>query len=718
MQPDDQAKTFEINTHGKAGRTVGPGYLLSGVYLIKAKLGQGGMGCVFSAEHQLLKKDVAVKLIFLDQINEQSWRRFELEGRTIAKMEHPAIVKIYDMAISDDCPFYAMDLLDGIPLSELTQQKKVTPQEIFEIFKSLAEGFAYAHGKGVIHRDIKPSNVMLVANGKGALMPKILDFGIAKLTDKSSAQSQSQTKTGLIVGSPLYMSPEQAQGEMCDERSDIYSLGCTLFEILSGHPPFKGASAMQTMMMHQEAAVPRIGRDFYGGEVPPGTDTLLAKMLAKNKGQRYQSMTQVVHDLERLIAGRPVGAASQQTIEQGESIDGMPALSSSGGSRWMIPAAASLATIIIGCGAIAYYFSSGAHKHTAPRPVPNKTRVDRSDIDYAPPLPAEENFKGANFYKDNSLNYSEVLHPLQSKEIKELMAVKEIRVLRKYGGNPMAIAFQFPQVEIGRVGNAAQIVAARGFVVRKLDHRIGFAMTALDHAPAVFYPHVVSLLPRDTFSFIDLCGPKETVMVKSKFSDEDTALVPQKFGEILKIAATWPSLRNIMLENISMKAVDLGTILSPCKMLERIELRAVSDIEDESLSKSTALRTLISFVAVGGTVAPKTLCAIADNGHLITVNLNGQSLTAQVADALAQSPKLSSIELHEKFNVDATIIERLSASKSLVQVALLDAPLRPEMLISLAKIKRKWKLVVRRDPCNESVVASLSTQNVQFENGE
>lgn len=292
---------------GVSARVLKPGDLIGGSYELKSLLGKGGMGYVFCAEHIMIQHQYALKLLAPEQLNETSRRRFETEGKAIANLNHPNIVKVYNMGLDrGDCPFYVMDLLDGRALSDGLDQG-IGFDTCLDIFIQIASGLAYAHGKGIVHRDVKPSNIILLDEGSGRPHVKIVDFGIAKLLPSASLQTQSQTAIGEVFGSPLYMSPEQGQGLSVDHRSDIYSLGCTLFEILCGRPPFRGPNAMATVLMHQTEPPPSILLLRPDKNMPESIDLLLSKMMAKRLEDRYQSMQEVIHDLERLKQGKAIG---------------------------------------------------------------------------------------------------------------------------------------------------------------------------------------------------------------------------------------------------------------------------------------------------------------------------------------------------------------------------------------------------------------------------
>ena len=286
---------------GGGNRAIKPGDIIGGAYILKSLLGHGGMGYVFLAEHNIIKKDYALKIIRPDKLDEFSWKRFEVEGRVIAKLDHPNLVKIYNMGLDQGIyPFYVMDLLPGQSLSDyIKQDAGLSFEQCLDIFRQVAQGLAYSHKKGIVHRDIKPANIILIKeeNDKNVFQAKVVDFGLAKVINPVAGQAI--TTKGQIFGSPLYMSPEQCQGQAVDHRSDIYSLGCALFESIAGEPPFVGANAMQTLMMHTESAMPKLA-DRFSEQPAIAVDSLLAKMTAKEPQDRYQSMDEVAAALERL----------------------------------------------------------------------------------------------------------------------------------------------------------------------------------------------------------------------------------------------------------------------------------------------------------------------------------------------------------------------------------------------------------------------------------
>lgn len=276
-------------------------------YEIISLIGVGGMGYVYRVRHRILQKQYAMKTLSSQHVSEIAWRRLQVEAQAIARMNHPNIVGIHNLGLHEDrLPYYVMDLLDGEALADRLKRGSLTLAQALPIFIEVCKGLGYAHKKGIIHRDIKPGNIILLKepDSSGATV-KIVDFGIAKLSGASDPNNQNLTCIGEVFGSPYYMSPEQCEGKRIDARSDIYSVGCTLFEALVGHPPFKGNNPVQTMVMHQSQEPPSMSAAS-GKNFPDEIEELVATLLAKAPMDRYQSLDKVAEDLQSIAAGREV----------------------------------------------------------------------------------------------------------------------------------------------------------------------------------------------------------------------------------------------------------------------------------------------------------------------------------------------------------------------------------------------------------------------------
>jgi hypothetical protein len=260
-----------------------------GAYEIKNEIGRGGMGIVYKAVQVSLGRDVAIKVLPPQLSLEKEFvSRFFREARSAANLRHPNIVTIHDVGEENDIYYFAMEYLEGGSLEERIQRGGALPLEEAEsIIIQMAGALDYAHKKGIIHRDIKPGNIIIDEEGRAV----ITDFGIAK-----AVYDQKLTRTGMTVGSPEYMSPEQVKGHVIDGRADFYSLGVVLYQMLSGHVPYSGDSAVSIAYQHVNEPIPSI-RDTRP-DLPAYVDGIVKKLLAKNPDERFQSGAEVVRTLE------------------------------------------------------------------------------------------------------------------------------------------------------------------------------------------------------------------------------------------------------------------------------------------------------------------------------------------------------------------------------------------------------------------------------------
>ncbi len=261
------------------------------------------MGVVYQARHQLMNRIVAIKMLRREQTSdEKSLNRFKQEAKAISVLAHPNIVSIYDFGISNQGqPYLVMDFLEGVSLAQEVLACGPLPwQRAVDIFLQAATGLAHAHKNGILHRDIKPCNIILLRADQGAVV-KIVDFGIAKIFDAPDGASQRLTSTGEVLLSPIYMSPEQCIGRQIDIRSDIYSFGCLMYDVLVGIPPFAGATAAETVTQHITSTPPPFSVARPGCSVPTSLESTVLKALQKDPNKRQQSMQELIASLQLLL---------------------------------------------------------------------------------------------------------------------------------------------------------------------------------------------------------------------------------------------------------------------------------------------------------------------------------------------------------------------------------------------------------------------------------
>jgi beta-lactam-binding protein with PASTA domain/predicted Ser/Thr protein kinase len=277
--------------------------LFDGRYRIQRKLGAGGMADVYLAEDQELGRRVAIKILNGRHANDDQFiERFRREAKNAAALNHPSIVSIYDRGEAEDTYYIAMEFLDGRTLKELIVSRGAAPINVaIEYARQILSALRFAHRHGIVHRDIKPHNVLVDAEGR----VKVTDFGIAR------AGTSQMTETGSIVGTAQYLSPEQARGGEVDPRSDLYSLGVVLYELLTGKTPFDGDTPVEIAMKHLSTTPKPPSK--LRPEIPPELDKVVLRALAKNPDERYQSADEMEADLERVTRGAPVSAATAAT---------------------------------------------------------------------------------------------------------------------------------------------------------------------------------------------------------------------------------------------------------------------------------------------------------------------------------------------------------------------------------------------------------------------
>ena len=317
--------------------------LLNNRYALGEMIGTGGMADVYMGDDTRLNRKVAIKVLRRDLARDPSFvARFKKEALAAGGLNHPGIVAVYDSGDENDSPYIVMELISGQTLRQVMQQGLIPQGRALEIIEGILQALEYSHKESIVHRDIKPGNIMITDSGD----IKVMDFGIARATDDIGA---TMTNTWNVIGTAQYLSPEQATGELADGRSDLYSLGCLMYELLTGRPPFTGDTPVSIAYQHVSSPITP------ASQVKPGLSTdidrMLEVVLSKDPNNRYQDASAMLADLQRVIKGEPVTTKIQKIFPRRKLLSAITAVIA--------------AVVLVGAGV---FFSGG---NTALYPVPN-----------------------------------------------------------------------------------------------------------------------------------------------------------------------------------------------------------------------------------------------------------------------------------------------------------------------------------------------------------
>lgn len=298
----------ELNTCPNDGIAISPQpqHQIPNTYEFINVIGKGGMSVIYKARHRLMENVVAIKLLQEKLTQDKStFLRFKQEAKASRKLDHPNVIKVHDFGVLEHgAAFLVMDYVEGTSLSEvLAKEGALSPDRAIPLFIQICEGLSHAHKNNVLHRDLKPSNVLIVKED-GRERVKIVDFGIAKVAGDGT-DANKLTSTGEVFGSPLYMSPEQCMGLDVDRRADIYSMGCLMYEVLCGVPPFQGASPLEVIFKQMNESPEPIAtfvRHSFAGPL----SAVISRTLEKDKQHRYQNFDELIDDLYKVQRGHKV----------------------------------------------------------------------------------------------------------------------------------------------------------------------------------------------------------------------------------------------------------------------------------------------------------------------------------------------------------------------------------------------------------------------------
>lgn len=618
------------------------------------------MGIVYLVEHTGLHRQFALKVLAPELVNEQSWLRFQAEAKTMASLNHKTFVKVFDLGIhARAVPFYSMDYLQGRTLETiLVEDGPLALEQALDIFIEVLDGLAYAHRNGIIHRDIKPGNIMLCTTD-GAQHVKILDFGISKFIGADASKIQSLTAAGDVFGSPYYMSPEQCYGETVDSRSDIYSIGCSLFEVLSGFVPFEGKNSVETVTMHQEDEPPNLSQVVSNQELPQSIDLVIRKCLAKKPQDRYQSAKELSIDLLRIKEGKDLRAYSDSylaTDSENHNSNKVIII-----SVMAIAVALSL-TIAIGLVVQSNAVRSSVYKTLKPATIlpSNNTTIESSEI-FEAKIADQETTVSAQKAADIKKFLAARTEPYSSTA---LMNGKKVTV------------FNFPTTfSIGHLGYTDPSTKwckteAQGVVVTAFGSRVH--LTGADELE--LFPYLLKYFRPDQLHWLRL---------------DYSPVSPSEFLPLL--------LKQKYLVGLELKHTDLND--SDLPLLEKLPALDSLDIGDthvtgKALAKCNFISRLKSLHASGIDDARPTILALVKANRIEEFDLNKVKLNHEDYRLIARLTKLRSLSLKESLLEDADLATLSSLPK--LEILYLDGDFK--LTSAATNALMKFKALKRLNP--------------------
>lgn len=689
-----------ITAIGTSGLTIALGEIVGGDYQLKSLLGSGGMGSVFCAEHVVLHKDFALKIVNPDVINENSIERFLIEAKIIARLDHPNIVRVYNMGRHKAFPYYVMELLSGQALSNyLEAGKSLSCAQLLDIFEQVADGLQYAHSKGIVHRDVKPSNIILQPQPQlSGFEAKIFDFGIAKVLD---AKEPSLTSSGEIFGSPLYMSPEQCLGQEIDPRSDIYSLGCTIFHMLSGRPPFLGGNAAHTAMMHVQDVAPLLPADIEHGDE---LNAMLGRMMAKEKSARYRTMSQVAHDMQRILDGKPIGksksakavyssgSSSQEhrNAKAGNFSKNSEASGSADQSNsmnfWLLLAICSIGVLAIALGSYSLWSNMQRPE------VRHKFALDTIDAHSRTESPQSVNAHSAN----SPEVVNEANAALSADEIRSMAPI--ISTIEEHQGIACR-HYHFPRVCLGYVNcnedsDHAQLAKGDVYLPAKCSKRF---LIDVEYPQILRHPEVFKKLGATEFT---------TLAIKLSEMPDYGKDIENGILSILDMARPWTDLQIVSIENCNQDP----RILSAISRLSRLSTLKLAEcsLKVTELAQCSFLDRLrwLELNAMADACVDPVLKRLGHSQHIEHLRLRAVLVGPGAIASLRTCPRLTELLL-EKIDVNSAIVAELAQIKTLRHLRIITDSLEEVWLAALNKQENLKDVAVKSRDLSDSDIQRL-----------
>jgi serine/threonine protein kinase len=706
--PDSSNEPFETETSipSSAGDFYKPGSMVGGKYKIVERAGGGGMGTVYRVKHVFLNKDFALKVMDSRTVSAIALQRFQQEAKAASSLNHPNLVHVHDFGlIEDERPFLVMDFVDGVTFADHLKENGPLPSESVDAFFSPAcFGLLAAHNQGVVHRDIKPGNLMIVRDvplgTEGSV--KVVDFGIAKVRSHESGEIQELTRTGEIFGSPLYMSPEQCTGGKVDHRSDIYSLGCVLFEMLTGTPPHLGTNALNTMMLHGSGKIPRLKEASLGKDFPQALEEIVAKMLHKSADERYQNIGLVAHDLAALCKGGALDSASKLTVAR--SIKLPEKISLSAYQFYGLLALTAL-TAAVSTGMIVHFLD---HRQVQTHQKPDQLGTE----------PATSQSKAAP--NDGGI-MNDLFNDGATKLSKNRVLVENAppisSVIELFHGE-LCKKFVFPSCGIGEVteydrfGFNKQPHRAKGIVYVPAQQILSLTIASTDAVPVLECPSILKKINSKEFRGLYLKNHVSDITAVAGIDVEPEKL-QKDIASALGNVASWSLLDCVSLQSLPLDREALSA-LSSVKNLHYLSLTRCS-LNADDLSSVPLLSHLFEFAIFKCDFNLDAMFQrLAGSSNLRKLDIQDGEISSQAIRKLAACKNLVYLEIKPNTMSD-DLVTAIGELKTLRDIFINDTKLTPAQIDSLSKYRWLNTISLSSDEYTEQDLERVKSADRRFE---
>ncbi len=608
-------------------------------------IGSGGAGVIYKARQMPLGKMVAVKMVHSHVMSATAIKRFHKEAKTISTLSHPNLISVFDFGVSEEKqPFMVMDFVEGTPLSSiLDDEGRLPPDLVGEITKQICDGLTHAHVRGILHRDLKPSNVMIITLDTGATLVKILDFGLAKLLTGDGIDKDHLTKTGETVGTPAFMSPEQVMGRQTDHRSDLYSVGCLMYQCLTGEPPFVGDTRMETMLMQLNQKPLPINVPGAEQLVPPAMESIVLKLLEKKADDRFQSMIFLKDALDKLdsaasappevlpVTTKPAEEEKKKTPERLSSPENQTIGSGSAPAKTMPLYIVALVSLILGGAAVGAFFHlqnrGGDSIDTKSTNSPARQKVEKAT---AQPSVVDPSYSDAEFVDD--------------------------QFQKRIDKNVNATTMNSDGLEIS------------DFSLRSLGRMKRLSYLSLENSPVT----------DRGLKFIEHLPIKNLVLRNTKVTDAGMARL-LKFQSLVYLDISGTPVTDAGLEILAKKG-SLTTLIADD-----------TSLDDQAVELLSEFSSLNDLSLAGSAVTDAGVSAIARLAHLEVLNLSNTKIGDNGVKALTTLSHLKSLKLAGT-KITGTGVEYLVAMPSLLSLDLSNTALKDDSIELLCKMQGLNKL--------------------------